>query len=568
MCGIHLIVSSTNSEKSVLEKLEQSWHRGPDGSNIVSGKLNEDFYTLGHNRLQINGNETHAQPISTERYDFAITGEIYNYRELQSKYNVNPLFNDSYVLLELINRYGLDVLKEVNGMYSFVLIDKEKHQVHLVRDPSGQKPLFYSTLNGLAASSISNSLPNDGLSKEQIRNYLSYKYTALGYSIFEGVNEVVPGTILTLHAELKLTSRAINAAVNLVQKPLKENIEKAVCRHAYGAERVAVLLSGGLDSSIIAQELVSLGKEVVAYTINTKNEENDDLSYARKLCEKLGVAHRVITPDEKDFLDFINTIDLPVGDGAFYFNWLLCRTIKRDGFKFALTGNGADELFGGYNRHLAFYSFKKYKSALFVAKKLYRFLPQFLFVGNNKLNTDKFFTNLSRDCKHTFLNFCRLGFLEPAEEKSSEAFSYAHALAYDRTNYLVKDIFSLSDQAGMSHSVEVRSPFLDASLVANSIKKTKHSYLDVEKNRLKHLYGVGVLKEITERKKVGFGIPFIQFFGTEKLEEMVADIQVLSPYLTEQEIQRMTQLLDKKTDNLSNEYWALLILLSWMKVNK
>lgn len=567
MCGIHLIVSNTSPESKVLEALKSAKHRGPDSKGTVSGKINDNFYTLGHTRLQISGDESHVQPMSNDRYDFAINGEIYNSGELQTKYKINPLHNDSYVLFHLLNVHGLDILSEVNGMFSFVWIDKEKHKVHLVRDSSGQKPLYFSRINGFTVSSELGSFLDKKIDQKEIKHYLNYKYTRLGNTICEQINEVIPGTILTFSANNSVSENKIALSKIAPPSSLTETILKAVSRHSIGINDPAVLLSGGLDSSIVLRDLVALGKKPVAYTIDTGSDENPDLTYAVELCKKLGVEHKTVQPKPEDFQDFIRSMDHPVGDGAFFFNWVLAREIHKDGYKVAFTGNGADELFGGYNRHLAFYSFNKYKTAMLVGKKVYSVLPKFLFSQKNKVNAGKFFGSLSKNSGETFMNFSRLSLNVSCVEERKEM-TYYDALEYDRKNYLVKDIFSLSDQAGMSFSVEIRSPFMDASLLNRFEKKKIASVLDVGKNALRQIYGGTVLGEISKRKKIGFGIPFMSFFGAEKLVEIEKNLHALNAFLGHEELKSVERILENKSNEFSNEYWALLILVSWLKLNR
>ena len=574
MCGIHFILDSRSSsvESNLQKMLNHSCHRGPDATGSSMGELKHKTFALGHNRLQITGDETHAQPIKNDRYELVVNGEIYNYLDLSLKYKLNSLHNDSYVLFDLLCKYGLDILSELNGMFSFVFVDKEEHKIIIARDLSGQKPLYYShDTFGFVLSSETQAIDKvkrHEISGDQIKQYLNFKHTTLGNSLFENVLEVKPGEIITINEQLEFTSSSFENKLQPESKDIRKTAQKSLLRHSHGTENPAVLLSGGLDSSIVLHELISLGKKPVAYTLDTSSSGNDDTSFAQSLCKELNVEHHLVKPDKKAFYEFVKSMDQPVGDGAYFFTWLLAKEIKKKGHKVVLTGNGADELFGGYNRHLAFFSYLKFKGAMTFMKKVYSWVPKFFLKKGQKINADKFFAKVSPDELTTFLNFTKMDFKIDLDPSCGDL-DLRGALNYDTSNYLVKDVLTLADQAGMSHSLEFRSPFLDRELV--QLAQSLNPMQMMSKNGKYHLktaFGGSKLSEIINRKKVGFGLPFLSFWDSSFLNDIDKRLDILSPYLSDLELEEVKDKFQKNSDLYTNEYWAVLILVSWIELNR
>ena len=332
----------------------------------------------------------------------------------------------------------------------------------------------------------------------------------------------------------------------------------------------AVFFSGGLDSSIIISELLGIGKNPIAFTLDTENKSSystSDTRFSKQFVSGSNIEHKIISPNPNDFDDFIHSIDVPIGDGAFFFNWLLAKEISRS-HKVALSGAGADELFGGYNRHIAFYRYKQNKNILVLLSKL-RFLLNMYPKGHSKRLLKTFFSSISSNERLTFLNFTSLklglGFYNSEKEA---LFSVKQMFDHDISNFLCQDVLSLSDQAGMAHGLEIRSPFLDTNVYNFSQSLNSNSKLESNgKKHLKECYSRNkALSSVINRKKEGFGVPFISFFGVHRLDQLYDDVNELRDFTSKNELSSIKKIISLKDDNYSNEYWTLQILSKWLSL--
>lgn len=575
MCGIHFILSKKETDTGRIYKMvHSSHHRGPDNQEVKTGVFANGYFSLGHNRLSIIGNKENNQPFLSSEYAFSFNGEIFNFISLAKKYKLSNYENDASVVFELLKIHGIKIINEFNGMFAFVFIDIKNNISYMARDFFGQKPLFYSQKDSLLVASseskaiLATTLVDKEIDTSEVRNILFQKHVAPKSSIYSTIRQIAPGEILAFE-EGKPVKRTQITPLSF-NKDLQSSITTGINSHCLGTETPAVLFSGGLDSSIILSELVGLGKKTTAYTLDTTNLSpfaTTDTLFAKSFAEQLNVNHQVITPTTTDFDSFIDSIDLPIGDGAFYFNWLLSKEISKD-HKVALAGNGADELFGGYHRHLAYQKFIDNKSLLFVLSN-FAFVLKYLPNSKNNRLLQRFLSSITKNEQETFINFIKLNLNIRNETVFSPTFSLKEALDYDITYFLPQDILSLSDQAGMAHGLEIRSPFLDHDIygVSQSLDP-KEKLKSNGKHHLKEIYrSLPHFEAIINRKKEGFGIPFIAFWGKEKMNELSLELTVLDDFITKEEASSIKKIIQQQNDQYSNEYWTLLTLTKWLKAH-
>jgi asparagine synthase (glutamine-hydrolysing) len=563
VCGIHFIQSNSESDLNKITLMTQgSQNRGPNGVNTSFGLLSNCKFTLGHNLLSILGDV--VQPIENELHSLSYNGEIYNYLDLAKEYNIENTANDASVLFELLSKFGTEIIQELDGMFAFVWVDKKLDLTIIGRDYFGQKPLFYHSSETLfVASSEQKNLLNfipKNINRETVRDILTFKSSS--QSIYKHIKQVKAGTYICLDSNFNFSCTAFKPKSrnsDNLSKALKESIDM----HCVGLLEPAVLLSGGLDSSIILTELVDLGHRPVAYTIETdRYEDKKEVYSASNLCKDLEIEHHIVKADKSLFDEFVNSIDHVVGDGAFYFQWLLARQIK-DKHNFALCGNGADELFGGYRRHLAFSYYLKYKSIFLVLKQV-TFLTS-LFPNSS---FSKFLKAIDKDQKTTFVNFTKSQLkINSATYHHSEYFDLAQVLLFDQNNYLPNDLLSISDQSSMAFGIEFRSPFLSNDVFSISRNlNVRDKIKNGGKNHLRNLYRNNPkLKHILNRKKQGFGIEFTQYWGLEGKASLLDSLKTIEYFLSTAEIQHIQNQINCYSPNLSNEYWTILILGKWLK---
>ena len=371
MCGIAGIIGNDISKK-LQDMLISLKHRGPDGSGVfVDGnisygnlddlKISEGSFGLGHNLLSIVGCE--SQPIVYDNYVMVCNGEIYNFKELKNKFGIDfKTDSDCEIIVSLINIFYngslydavVKTTEQLDGDYSFAVYDGKNFAA--VRDPVGVKPLYF------------------GENKcEEIFAFASQKKAL--WKI--GINDVktVPPDSMLYNKELVKINNKLNQTVNIpdlqfqsnlskeiLKKQLKELLITSVKKRISGLSKVGILFSGGIDSTIIAKIVDDLGIKPCLYSVGHK--DSADLKFAMKTAEKMNLPLKTRVIDVEDVRKYL----IPVLDAIEEFNimkigvgmpaYIAAEMAHEDNLKVMLSGQGADELFGGYNRYLKFYAEK------------------------------------------------------------------------------------------------------------------------------------------------------------------------------------------------------------------
>lgn len=349
-------------------------HRGPDDEGLwLEGAIG-----LGNRRLSIiDPSASGHMPMSTEADSVTITynGEIYNHVELrsllESKGHRFRSDSDTEVVLRLYAEYGEDALARLRGMFALAIFDRARDELLLARDPYGIKPLVYAELpHAFAfASEVRALMKLPGLSKEVDRTalslYLVLNYIPAPWSIWKGVSRLSPGHLLRVRGGRVVECRSYasphvspwQASEEKATDALHEALKESVSRHLVADVPVGVFLSGGLDSSLItAVAAEALNEPVHTFTVKFPDFQTfDESPQARRVAAFLGTRHEEISVSEADAYgtipEILDHMDEPFADSAIIPSALLSRFTRRH-VKVALTGDGGDELFGGYNKHL------------------------------------------------------------------------------------------------------------------------------------------------------------------------------------------------------------------------
>ncbi len=506
--------------------VEATAHRGPDGQQTKHFQFGEVHMALGHNRLAIQNKEDEAsQPISdsNSRYWMVFNGEIYNHAALRKilteKGTQFRTHSDTEVLLQWLIRFGAAKLHELEGIFSCIFLDVETKDVLVFRDRWGVKPLFfYATDNGIIFSSEVSGILQSGLGRPDlnlsgVKNLLRHRYLPEGETMYQEVFEVPAGKVGLWHTSSNSIQWDSMAQKSFpVPTSLKQALAEAVDVQLQAAVPVGIMLSGGVDSTLLAviarQELQT---KPICFSIAT--ERSEDQIWAQKAAEKLNMQLETIflgPSDFQDFLQFSASLSQPVPDPAVWLTYRLCKRAKELGVKALLSGAGADELFGGYRRHQAFaWYFLLRKSHLWpVFKKL---LPLVAPLAGQKIG--HILGQVSNNPADTFKQMSGNQFPEfkdPfAQETEAADFNMSAALAFDQQYYLKKDVLVTADLGGMMAGVEVRVPFLDSAVV----NWAQHNYPSAAELRkqtkpaLKSLLHDMGLPAFANRKKAGFGVP-------------------------------------------------------------
>ena len=380
MCGISGCYQQADGPKLVDVMTERIAHRGPDASGTWNHEDERVSIQLGHRRLSIIDLSTAAdQPLSKHGLTLVYNGELYNYKELKAELASRGVSfvttSDTEVVLEAWRHWGPAALRRFRGMFAFALADETSGELVLARDPLGIKPIYYlergegvlfaSELKALVAAVGAELRIEPGA----LVASMLYYWVPEQWCAVDGVRKLPagswarfrPGGRPHFEAYWRVEEVALEAAKGPAAD-LGPVIEESVAAHLIADVPVSSFLSGGLDSSIVTVLAHRAVREIDAYTITFRPEDQkleampDDAVYARKVAAQFGInLHEIeISPDIVDMLPrIVDILDEPIGDPAAINALLMCEAARERGVKVILSGMGADELFGGYRKHLA-----------------------------------------------------------------------------------------------------------------------------------------------------------------------------------------------------------------------
>lgn len=615
MCGILGAFSADPnhlpSKEVFANALDTLAKRGPDAAGI------ESFPNLflGHRRLSIiDTSEGANQPFQDEsdRYTLVFNGEIYNYSELKqnlgSKYNFIT-GSDTEVLLYHLIENGAEGINELNGFFAFALWDNLNNTLLIARDRYGIKPLYIYKQDGkIFFASEMKALLGLGINKKindvALYRYLQYNYLPGNECMLQGVNKLKPAHFIKIE-DGKLTERRYFVSSDRKQRSLEsENLSKvldtllrkSVERRMIADVPLGAFLSGGVDSSIITYLAKAQNKDLQSFSIGYKDEPLfDESSYAEQVAKHLGTKHHtfnlsndVLLENMQEVLDYI---DEPFADSSALAVYTLCKYTKNH-ITVALSGDGADEIFAGYNKHRAEYLVKYGGLKRQVARlgsPLWAALPKSRSskYGNIIRQLDRF----AKMCRYTeterYLFLAR--FMEQAEAQrlmngsitkdGVEEWLYNEVHKDEINGFLDKDITMVLegdmlvkvDRMSMANSLEVRVPFLDHELVefARQLKQKHKIDANYQKKILRDTYYQHLPSEVFDRKKHGFEVPLLKWFRNELSsdinnkwlnEEQMADQGVFNI----DEVRRIKKKLQSSDPgDVQYDIWKLIVFQNW-----
>ena len=561
MCGIVGWMGSQKPFTSACfeSSLKSLRHRGPDHSGYVDI---DSQAVLGHRRLAILDLDARAnQPMKSPcgRFYLAFNGEIFNYVSLRKQLNsegvVFQTSSDTEVLLQGMALHGEAFIQKINGFFSFALLDAKLGEILLVRDRLGIKPLYYylsdsglffgSELKALVALGIPFTI-----NARALQEYLLFTYVPEPHSIIEGVHRLPPGHLLRFspkggfsvkkYYSLGHSQRKKNLSFSEAAEKCKQKIQQSVGLRMVADVPVGSFLSGGIDSSIIASVAQKLHGGIQTYSVGF--EQNDFLNETREAARtaaKLGCKHHNIMLGKnaiEDGLDaFFDSMDEPFADSSAINVFHLCRSV-RNNITVALSGDGADEVFAGYNKHRALMvSLKLQHRVLFpLIRPLLNLYPptrnsafgnkvrqmQRLARGINMNSIDRYVYWASFSDNRDVLNSLKNKvYAEKPSFVSSfprEIFDINSFLLCDQRLVLPSDMLTKVDRMSMASSLEVRVPFLDHTLVdfVNSLPPSYKITGRSTKRLLREAFRNDLPCEVFQRPKRGFEVPIEEWVCT------------------------------------------------------
>lgn len=619
MCGIWGIATNEAIEPSLLQKTGNILrHRGPDDGGIWLSK--NGHIGLGHRRLSIIDLSTKAhQPMSNEDDSIWITynGEIYNFKEirvvLEKKGHIFKSHSDTEVIIHAYEEWGEECLSRLSGMFSFAIWDEKKQRLFIARDRIGKKPLFYywdgklfafaSELQGLLALNI----PKD-VDLSAIHQYLIYQYIPAPKSAFKDVFKLPPAYYLILENSNLRIQRYWNIDFSekikvINEKQLTEDVferlKESVRQRLISDVPIGAFLSGGIDSSIVVALMSEIMHEPVrTFSIGFGEDAYNELPYARQIAKLFKTDHKefIVKFDALDILPkLVRHYGEPFADSSALPTFYLSK-MTSEFVKVALSGDGGDENFAGYDRYYALKLMKWFRhvpktvrilslKALNIggesdikskSKRLKRFLQGSFFPQNYEylqwmiaFSKEKLEALYGRAMSEILMRENPYDYLVKLFECSTANNLIEKAMDADIHSYLPFDLLVKVDIASMANSLEVRCPFLDHKFMEFIASIPLEYKLNgrVKKYILKKAFKGLIPEEIFKRGKTGFGVPISKWFRHD-LKNYISDV-----LLSRQSLERgyfkpdavralLSEHISGKIDH-SPRLWTLLMLELW-----
>jgi asparagine synthase (glutamine-hydrolysing) len=605
MCGIAGIVdlNTKNKEGVIKDMVTKIFHRGPDDDGFYV----DENVGLGMRRLSIIDLSTGKQPIfsSDGKLTIFFNGEIYNYQELKTnllnsghKFKTNT---DTEVILKLYELEGEKMLKKLRGMFVFCIYNTSTKEVFIARDFFGIKPLYYSLNNNKEiiafSSEIKSFLTIPNFKKEvnhaAVFNYLSFQYNPLIETFFKDVYKLSPGHFLKINTETreysitKYWSFEFNKNENLNEEKARvntfETMKDSVKHHMIADVPVGAFLSGGVDSSIIAtlMQEVRGNSKIKTFTVGF-NDLTEGVE-AKETSSFLNTEHMEITVGSNEYFNILPKavyhFDEPVADPSAIGLYFVAREAKKH-VKVVLSGEGADELFGGYNIYLAP-----------IAKDKMVWLPKWVINIFLKLPFEYFgknyFRRVSKNLEDWYIGNATIFTKTEVEKiwsrKKEESFSlqkiYANVakesdstkMQYiDINTWLVGDILAKADKMTMANSLELRVPFLDieVSKLAETLPDRFKWKGGVTKYLLREAFSKIIPESTRNRRKLGFPTPIRNWLTKENayVWDTIHSNEYIKSNMNMVFIDKLIEEhVTKKVDN-SRKIYLLLMLALWYNV--
>lgn len=596
--------------------------RGPDFQDIY----HDQFVGLGHRRLSIIDTSAIAnQPMwdETQRYALVFNGEIFNFKELRTKLESQGVTfkstSDTEVLLHLLVREKENALNKLNGFFAFCFYDKQEQTFLLARDRYGVKPLLYlHDEDKLIFASEMKSLVQYGIDKtidyNSLYTYLQLNYIPAPDTIFKSVKKLLPGYYLTIrNKELSINSfytipYSVDSGISYqsAKDKFKDLLEASVQRRLVSDVPLGCFLSGGIDSSVITGLAKKHKPDLHTFSIGFKDEKFfDETHYARLVAKHFNTEHTIFSLTNNDLFEHVNHIldyiDEPFADSSAINVYILSKETRKHA-TVALSGDGADELLGGYNKHAAHYRVLNgglKENLVRSLHPLWRTMPKSRNspFANKVRQLARFAEGMKLDSKERY--WCWAGFATRDETLNmlhpdlrinrwlNEFYPRRNAilqtipeketindiLLTDTLLVLPNDMLTKVDLMSMANSLEVRTPFLDFELV-NFIFSLPAEFKingSIRKRILQDAYRDFLPAQLYKRPKKGFEVPLLKWFRKE-MKSLITDNLLSKKWIEEQGIFHYPEidLLKKKLfssnpGDVHARIWGLLVFQWWWK---
>jgi len=585
-----------NHEK-VLELLR---HRGPDAQTFEAFKS----AVLYHSRLSIIDTSTaSSQPFLSDNKNEAMVfnGEIFNYRGLQQQVPNLKTTGDTEVLFNLVKNKGKSALDQLNGFFAFAFYNNSKHSLLLARDRFGVKPLYYykDDEKFAFASELKPLLEIIGrqpLDHEQIYTYFRLNYCAGQKTIFKNVYRLLPGQCISLEADNFFVDTWYKAPEIKTHHTLTDLLDEAVKLRLHADVPVGTFLSGGVDSSVISALAIKHKPALNTFSIGFEDEAYfDETSYSELVARHINSNHHVFKLKEEDFLNnigaFLNSIDEPFADSSAFNFYMLSQYTKKH-VKVALSGDGADELFKGYNKHKALlmsrsrrnnvlaksmsvvFPFDKNSRDGYLNNKLRQLKKFNALTKLSSTEQQKFLASISdhKACEQLLRGKTAAAYFDDLFKTTESLSRFNLEDTFDIQTVLADDMLVKADRFSMQQGIEIRNPFLDYRVVEFALNLDKDQKISRAQQKiiLKNSFAHLLPKEIFNRSKKGFELPLQKWLSnnlrskleTEWLNQEKIEAEEILDYTQVEALKN--QMFSGNAGDSAAKLWAVIIFESWL----
>ncbi len=633
MCGITGAVWQSESlrvDRSLLKQMTDAIaHRGPDDDRVWidndqrDGQGRHYGVALGFRRLSIIDVEGAPQPMSNEDggVRMVFNGEIYNFKALRHRLEGSghqfATHGDGESVLHLYEDIGTDCFAELNGMFAIAIWDTRRSRLVLARDRIGQKPLYYALVGDrlVFGSELKCLAAVPGVCNEidpaAIDEFLTYQYVPHPGTIWKGVRKLPPGH-LAIFEKGKLVVQPYWDFDPTVEVPrskgeaaerLRELLSDSVRLRLQSDVPLGSFLSGGIDSSLITAIAQRQQGEtpIRTFSIGFPIADFDETGYAAQVAEHLGTNHQrfEVQPNGVDIIDkLVWHYDEPFGDSSAVPTWYLSELTRRE-VTVALSGDGGDELFAGYDRYRALWLSVRLRRMFPIHKMpgigLIQRLPDHNKQYSITRRAKRFLEAIGQGEARRYMNWLQIfpermraelytdefvqrlpgedpfEFLDAIWKRSEGRDVVTRASITDMLSYLPCDLCTKVDIASMAHSLEVRQPMLDHRVVEFAASLPVHLKFRGWRGKLllQDAFGSMIPKSIFTRKKMGFGIPIAAWFRNEHKpmvhDTLLADDARIAPYFRREVVERLVGQHERMENNHGYRLWNLLILEKWLR---
>ena len=597
MCGINGIITKEKNKKELIKKMnDRIIHRGPN----AEGTYIDDDLALGQRRLSIIDLESGNQPIYNENKSILIiyNGEIYNYKEIKKELKEYKFQtqSDTEVILHGYEKWGHEVLNKLRGMFAFCIYDKNKKELFIARDHFGIKPLYYYKTDEvfLFSSEIKSFLDipsfKKELNKEMLGAYLTFSFTPGEKTFFKNVYKLSPGNYMIVNTKTKeykikkyftlkftKTEKNYQQIVDDISNKMKESVKY----HLVSDVEVGSFLSSGIDSSY----LVSLARPDKTFTVGYENKEYSEIDYAKDLTSRLDITNISRKINKKEYMDAISDVfyhmDEPTTDACSIAVYFLSK-LASESVKVVLSGEGADEFFGGYNS----YDDNPYtKLPLFIRKTIAticKILPKNKYtrylirrgksLEDSYVSINRNFYDDELDDILTFKDYLKnKDILKETYNEYKEESELNKKLAIDIRYWLADDIMLIADKMPMAFSIESRVPFTDIEVF--KLSSTLPSEYKIRNNTTKAALRDAAKRDIPnesyKKKKLGFPVPIREWIKEEDFYNEIKNTFSLPIAKELFQTDKILKLLNDHKNGKKDNYrriWAIYSFLKWYQV--